>query len=100
MTYNILDDEENWKRNYAKHLESLDNESLTKELNFLFDLAINIDNTDFEEVNEVKTRVRIVGSIIKTKLDLADNKLQGMHIISEQQYKDLLTYAEHYNVAE
>lgn len=100
MTYNIIDDDENWKKNYAKYLGDLTTDDLVKELNYIFDLSINIDNTDFEEVEEVKTRVRIIGSIIKNKLDMADNKLKGVHILSETEYKDLLTYANQYYVGE
>jgi len=102
MTYNILDDEENWKKNYAKYLNDLTNENLIKELNYIHELSINIDNTNYEEVEEMQTRVRIIGSIIKNKLDMADNKLKGVHILSDKEYKDLIdeatTYSEHYNV--
>ena len=99
MAYNILDDEDNWKRVYAKHLSELSIDDLLKEMRFVGNHFTDDDDSFLEK----KIRLSIISDIIKNKLDLADNKLKGVHILSEQEYKDLLTaadlYDKDYNIA-
>jgi len=96
MLYNIINDEENWKKSYARHLSELSNNALLKEMRFV---GNHFTDTD-EDALDKKIRLDIISTIIENKLDMADNKLKGVHILSEQEYKDLLTYSNQYNIAE
>ena len=100
MTYNILDDEKHWQNTYKTYLNNLSNDDLIKELVYLSNFNLN----DIEELLELKTRLTLITEVIKTKLDLMDDKLKDVHILTNKEYSELvidaINYSEHYNISE
>lgn len=95
MTYNIINEEDAWKKTYAKHISGLNNTELLKEMRFVGNHFTNDD----EEALEKKIRLSIISKIIESKLDIADKIYNGKNIIlSEQEYKDLIDAAELTNI--
>lgn len=87
MTYNIVDDEISWKKSYTNYVINLSTDDLVKELIFV----ANTVSHDLEELLDVKERLIIITNNVKGRLDMADNKLRGVVILSEAEYKQLLS---------
>jgi hypothetical protein len=65
MSHNILNDENNWKKQYKLYLTGLTVEELVTELNYV----VKYNPQDMDETLEMKIRVNLIGQVFISRYD-------------------------------
>lgn len=66
MSYNILNDENNWKKQYKLYLTGLTVEELVTELNYV----VKYNPQDMDETLEMKIRVNLIGQVFISRFHI------------------------------